>query len=174
MVLPCIEVKRFEISMFPARGYCNRRLQCYRPTQFSGAEVASENCKVGICASSCAPLRPQLLYCRRFVQYGVRNCESTLMQVSKCFTVSPLRSACLGMHQTTMKTKGWQLQRACKTRWLTSEATMRARSDILAILIALKQLSENKNDAMCVVLLRLIKTKNFNKLISFCQHWYLT
>ena len=29
-------------ACFPARGYYNRRLQCYRPTQFSGAEVGSE------------------------------------------------------------------------------------------------------------------------------------
>jgi len=27
--------------------------------------------------------------------------------VWKCFAVSPLRSACLAMHQTTMKIKGW-------------------------------------------------------------------
>jgi len=80
-----------------------------------------------------ASLRPQLLCCHRFVQHGVGNCESTLMQLWKCFTVSPLRSACLPMHQTTMKTKGRQLQRACKTRWLSSEATVRARSGILAI-----------------------------------------
>ena len=46
-----------------------------------------------------------------------------------------------------------------KTRWLSSETIVRARSEILAIWAALKQLSENKNDAMCVVLLRLIKTK---------------
>jgi len=80
-----------------------------------------------------ASLRPQLPCCHRFVQYGVRNCESTLMQLWKCFPVSPLRSACLPMHQTTMKTKGRQLQRACKTRWLSSESTVRARSGILAI-----------------------------------------
>ena len=36
------------------------------------------------------------------------------------------------------------LQRACKSR-LSSEATVRARSEILAIWAALKQLSENKN-----------------------------
>jgi len=36
---------------------------------------------------------------------------------------------------------------------------VRARNEILAIWAALKQLSENKNDAMYVVLLRLIKTK---------------
>ena len=96
--------------------------------QFSGAEAGSENCKFGICALSCAPLPfGLLLYCPRFVQYGVRNCESTLMQIWKCFTVSPLRSACLAMHQTTMKTKGQQLQRASKTRWLSSEATARGK-----------------------------------------------
>jgi len=137
-------------ACFPARDYCNRRLPCYRPTQFSGAEVGSENCKYGICALSCAtPRFGLLLYCSRFVQYGVRNCESILMQLWKCFTVSPLRSACLAMHQTTMKTKGRQLQRSCKTRWLSNEATVRARSEIFS---ALKQLSENKHDAMCVVL----------------------
>jgi len=98
----------------------------------------------------------------QFVQYDVRNCEGTLMQLWKWFAVLPLRSACLAMHQTTMKTKGQQLQRACKARWLSSEATLRARSEVLGICAALKQLSENKNDAMCVVLLRLIKTKKLN------------
>ena len=48
--------------------------------------------------------------------------------------------------------------------------SVRIRSEILAIWAALKQLSENKNHAVCVVLLRLIKTKNFNMLLSFCQH----
>ena len=49
------------------------------------------------------------------------------------------------------------LQRACKTRWLSSKATVRARCEILGIWAALKQPSENKNDEMCVVLLRLMK-----------------
>jgi len=99
-----------------------------------------------------------------------RNCESTLMQLWMCFTVWPFRPACLAMHQTTMKTKGRQLQRACKTRWLSSEAIVRATSEILAFGAALKQLSGNKNDATCVALLRLIKTKNFNMVLSFSQH----
>ena len=81
------------------------------------------------------------------------------MQLWKCFTVLTLRSACLAKHQTKMKTKAQQYQRACKTRWLSSEATVRARSEILAICTALNQLSQNQNDAMCVVLLRLMKTK---------------
>jgi len=63
-----------------------------------------------------------------------------------------------------MKTKGRQLQRACKTRWLSSEPT---GSEILGIWAPLKQLSENKNDAMCIVLLRLMKTKNLNMAFSF-------
>jgi len=46
----------------------------------------------------------------------VRNCKNILMHLWKCFLT--LRLAGLAMHQTTMKTKGWQLQRACKTRWL--------------------------------------------------------
>jgi len=78
------------------------------------------------------------------------------------------------MHQTTLMTKGRQLQRAFKTRWLSSEAAVRARCEVLAIWAALKQLSENKNDAMCVVSLRVMKTKNLNMLLSFCQHWHLT
>ena len=49
-----------------------------------------------------ASLRP-LTIPPRFVQYAVRNCESTLMQLCRCFTVSPLRSACLTVHQTTTK-----------------------------------------------------------------------
>jgi len=63
------------------------------------------------------------------------------------------------MHQTTIKKKGLSLQRACKTRLLSSEATVRTRSETGAIWAALKQLSENKNDAVCVVSLRLMKAK---------------
>jgi len=55
----------------------------------------------------------------------VRNCKNILMQLWKCSLT--LRSAGLAMHRTTMKTRGWQLQRACKTRWLSSEATVKAR-----------------------------------------------
>ena len=44
---------------------------------------------------------------------------------------------------------------------------VRARCKILAIWAAVKQLSENENDAMCVVLLRILKTKNFNMVLSF-------
>jgi len=113
----------------------NRRLQWSRTTQFSVAEVESGNCKYGICALLCSPPRfSLLLYCRRFVQHGVRNCKSTLLQLWNCFTVTLLRSVCLAMHQITTKTKGRQLQRACKVRWLSNEATVRARSEILAIL----------------------------------------
>jgi len=105
---------------FSARGYCNRRLQYYGTTQFSGAEVGSENCKLGICAlSSAPPLFGFLLYCHRFVQYGVRNCEISLMQLWKCFTVSPLRLACL----TTMKEKGRQLQH----KWNAKQGGCRVR-----------------------------------------------
>ena len=91
-------------ACFPARGYCNKWLQCYRPTQFPGTEFGSENCKYGICALSCAlPRFGQLFSCRRLAQYGVWNCESTLMQLWRCFAASPLRSACLAMHQTTVQ-----------------------------------------------------------------------
>ena len=97
------------------------------------------------------------------------NCGSVLL-FHRCHR---LAWQCI-MHQTTTKTKGRQFQRACKTRWLWSEATVRARSEIFAVWAALKQVSENINDAMCVVLLRLMKTKNFNLVLSFCQHWQFT
>jgi len=59
-------------------------------------------------------------------------------------------------------------------RLLSSEATVRARSESLSILAALKQLSENINDAMCVVLLRLLNTKKINMMLSYFQHWHFT
>jgi len=79
MVLLCIEAKQFEESMFSCTWPLQQTAAMLQADTISGAEVGSENCKFGICALSCAPLhlRPQLLYCRRFVQYGVRNCEST-------------------------------------------------------------------------------------------------
>jgi len=87
----------------------------------------------------------------------LRKHFDTIMEVLYCLTVA------IGVpghtSDNTMKTKGRQLQCACKTRWLLREATLRARSDILGVWAALKQLSENKNDAMCIVLLRLMKTK---------------
>ena len=133
---------------------------------------------LGICALSWAPPHfGLLLYCRRFVQYGVQNCENTLqkntaiMEVFYCFTVAIGLTRDASNYCT--RTTGRQLQRAFKTRWLSSEAAVRIRSEILAIWAVLK-LSEDKNDAMCVVLLRLMKTKNLNMLLSFCQHWHLT
>jgi len=41
--------------------------------------------------------------------HAVQKCESTLLKIWKRFAVSPLRSACLAMHQTTMKTKGQRI-----------------------------------------------------------------
>jgi len=59
-----------------------------------------------------------------------------------------------------MKTEGRQLHCVCTKGdcRLSSKATVRASSEILAIRAILKHLSENKNNAMCVVLLRLVKT----------------
>jgi len=79
-----------------------------------------------------------------------KHCNTIM---TECFTVSPLPSPCLAMHETIIKTQGRRLQRSCKTRWFSSEATVRARGEILFFWAALKHLSENKNDAMCVVLL---------------------
>ena len=54
------------------------------------------------------------------------------------------------------------------------EETVRATSEVLVIWAALKQLSETKNDAINVILLRLFKAKNFNMVLSLWQHWHLT
>ena len=92
---------------------------------FVHVTTATDGCswKLGVCALSWAPPGfGLLLYCRRFVQYGVQNCENTSLQLWKCFTVSPLQLACLAMHQTTIRIKGRQLQRAFKTRWLSNES----------------------------------------------------
>ena len=94
--------------------------------------IVSVHCHVHRFASACCYISADLC--------SVRKCESTVMQLWKCFTVSPLRSACLGRHQTTMKTKGRQLQRACKQGSCRVRQLCRARSEILVIWAALKQL----------------------------------
>jgi len=161
MVLPCIEVKRIEENMFS----CTWLLQHMAAI----VSLVSVHCR-GHSLSSASYYTAADLYSTVY-KTGKHFAKKTL-QLCKCFTVSPLRSAYLAMHQTT-RTKGRKLQRAFKTRWLSSEAAVRM-SEILAIWAALKQLSEDKNDAMCVVLLRLRKTKNFNMLLYFCKHWHLT
>jgi len=50
---------------------------------------------------------------------------------------------------------------------LSNEPTVTARSEILGVWAALKQLSENKNDVMCVALLRLMKTKMLTSCFPF-------
>jgi len=53
------------------------------------------------------------------------------MEVLYCFTIAIGLPA--DASDYTMKTKGRQLQRACKTRRLLREATLRAKSDILGV-----------------------------------------
>ena len=85
-----------------------------------------------------APRLGLSLYCRRFVQHGVRNCESTLMQLWKCFAVSMGRRCdllawrCIRLQWRKCR----QLQRACKTTCLQSKVTVRASSAVLAIWVA--------------------------------------
>jgi len=95
-------------------------------------KIVSVHCHMHRFASACCYISADL--------YSARKCESTLMQLWKCFTVSPMRSACLARHQATMKTKGRQLQRACKTRSCRVRQMCRDRSEILVIWAALKQL----------------------------------
>jgi len=96
------------------------------------------------------------------------------MQLWKYFTASSLRSACLAMNHTTMETKGRQLQRACKTKWLSSETTVRARSEILAILGRTEAAvrTYKKSNVRCFTVT--YKNKNFNVVFSFCQYWHFT
>jgi len=97
MVLPCIEVNDLRKACFPARGYCNRRLQCYRPTHFSGAESGSENCKVWYL---CIVMRIASL---RHLIIPPQICTAWCTKLRKHFNaiVSPLRSACLVMHHAS-------------------------------------------------------------------------
>ena len=94
------------------------------------------------------------------------SAHSHVQRVAYCFTVSIGLPGDASDH-TTMKTKVRQLQWqcACNTGWLSSEASVRARSEMLAVWAALKQLAGNENDATCVVLLGLVKTKIFNMVL---------
>jgi len=73
-----------------------------------------------------------------------------------------------------METKGRQLQRACKTKWLSSETTVRARSEILAILGRTEAAvrTYKKSNVRCFTVT--YKNKNFNVVFSFCQYWHFT
>jgi len=69
--------KHVSLQVAIATNGCNVIGLRYRPTHFTGVEIGSEKCEFGICTLSCAPPRlGVLLYCLRFVQCGVRNCES--------------------------------------------------------------------------------------------------
>ena len=85
-----------------------------------------------------------------------RNHFNAIVEVFYCFTAAiglPVDAS--NYNEDKMSAVAARMQ----TRWLSSEATVRARSEILVIWAALKQLSENENDAMDVVLVRLMKTK---------------
>jgi len=85
---------------------------------------------------------------------------NAILEVFYCFTV---RSACLASGDASDynedKRSAVAARMQNKVVVESSVAIVRARMEILA---ALKQLSENKNDAMCVVSLRLVKTNIFN------------
>jgi len=88
-------VKRFEETMFS----CTWSLQqTVGPTHFSGSEVGSENCKLGVCALSYPHRFPSASCYTAADLNGCTELRSTFMQLWKCFTVSPLPSACLAMH----------------------------------------------------------------------------
>jgi len=132
MVLTCIKVKRFEKSMFS----CTWLLQQTAATLIADTIFWRRSwkrklkvwylCIVMRTASHCL-----LLYCGRFVSYAVRNCESSLMQLWKCFTASPfgLPVDASNYNEDKRSLAAARMQK----RWLSSEATVRARSEILVI-----------------------------------------
>jgi len=145
MVLPCIEVYEVRKAYFPAHGYCNRWLQLqveYLFIVMGTASLRPLTILPQICTVWCTKLR------KRFI---------AIMEVFHCFTVA------IGLVDDASNynedKRSAVAARAFKTRWLSSESTVRAGSEILAIWAPLKQWSENKNVAMCVVSLRLTKTK---------------
>jgi len=92
-------VKRFEETMFS----CTWSLQhTVGPTHFSGSEVGSENCKLGACALSYPHRFPSASCYTAADLNGCTELRSTFMQLWKCFTVSPLPSACLAMHHASL------------------------------------------------------------------------
>jgi len=94
-----------------------------------------------------------------------------IMEVFYCFTVAiGLPGGVSDCNDGKMSVVAARMQNKVVVEWGNNET----RSEILTIWAALKQMSENKNDAMCVVLLRLLKTKNFNMVLSFCQNCHLT
>jgi len=120
---------------------------------------------------SCAPpCFGQLRYGRRFVCCTkMRKHFTANMEEFYCFT-DAIGFLASGNASTTMKTKGRRLQRACKSRWLSNEAAVRAaRSAILRIRAARKQLSGAKNVAVCIGFLRLVTTKNFIMSYTFAN-----
>ena len=88
----------------------------------------------------------------------VRNCKKHLNAIMEVFFDVAIGWWCIKL-QWRQQVGSCSAHARCKTRWLSSEAAVGARCEILGIWAALKQLSENKNDAMCVVLLRLMKTR---------------
>jgi len=97
----------------------------------------------------------------------LRKHVNAIMVVLYCFTAAIVLPGGASDHNDEKSTVAG-LQRACKTRWLSSEATVRARSEILALWAVLKHLSETRNDAMCFVLLQLVKRRSFIMALSVC------
>ena len=119
-----------------------------------------------------APLRPVTILSQICTVWctKLRKHENVIMKILYCFTVV---IGLPGDASDYNEDKRSAVAASMQKRWLSSEATVRARSEILAIWAALKHLSENKDEAMCVVLLRLVKSKKFIMVLSICQHWHL-
>ena len=97
--------------------------------------------------------------------------STAITEVFYCFTDAIGLPGDASNYKDKRSAVATRIQNKCGCRVRQS---VRIRSEILAIWAALKQLSEDKNDAMCVVLLRLAKKKKFSMLPSFCQNWHLT
>ena len=79
-----------------------------------------------------------------------------IVEVFYCFTFAIGLPSDASDYNADEKSAVW----ACmQNKVVVDQGNSETRGKILAIWAALNQLSENKNNAMCVVLLRLMKTK---------------
>jgi len=123
-----------------------------------------------MCTASLAPVTVLLQICTVWCT-KLRKHFNANLEVLYCFTDAiGLPGAASGCNEGKRSAVVARMQK----RWLSSEATVRATSALWTIWAALKQLSENKNDAIAAVLLRLMKTKNFNMALLFCQQCHFT
>ena len=143
--------------------------------QFSGAELGNENCKHGYLYSvmRTASLRPLTIlpqictvWCTK-----LRKHLNAIAKVFYCFTVViGLPGDVSDYNDDKRSAVAARMQNKVVVKWGNSE---RQEWDF-GYMGRTEAAVKNINDAMCIALLRLMKTKNFNVVFSFCQRCHLT